>query len=219
MITHHPSNEMLQAHVAGKLNASLSFAVSVHCEMCPCCQQAVEKITQQQSDNCFFNDDTATDYTCEFDAMLNAIMSNDEREAPRVAITSPRYVELDNKQIRLPRAISSLSQSKWQGLGKIARSRLTLDDDSWRMSLLYIRPDGEVPEHTHEGVEVTVLLDGTFSDHLGHYHKGDFIVLDQNHTHQPVTPEGCLCLAVVSDPLCFTKGLSKLLNPLGKLLY
>jgi putative transcriptional regulator len=218
MITHHPSNEMLEAHVAGKLNASLSLAVSVHCEMCPCCQKAIDEITQKQTEQCFFSDDTSV-YSDEFDDMLSMIMASDEREAPRVAINSASYVELDSKQIRLPKAISTLPQSKWQGLGKIARSRLALDDDSWRMSLLYIRPEGEVPEHTHEGVEVTVLLDGTFSDHLGDYHKGDFIVLDGKHTHQPVTPEGCLCLAVVSDPLLFTKGITKLLNPLGKLLY
>jgi putative transcriptional regulator len=76
-----------------------------------------------------------------------------------------------------------------------------------------------VPEHTHKGFELTLLLDGEFEDEMGKYVKGDFICLDSAHKHSPQTTQGCLCLTVVNDALQFTKGMSKLLNPFGNLIY
>ncbi|MGL5391190.1 MAG: ChrR family anti-sigma-E factor, partial [Shewanella sp.] len=37
--------------------------------------------------------------------------------------------------------------------------------------------------------------------------------------HAPTTKSGCLCYTVLNAPLHFTKGLSKLLNPIGELIY
>ena len=104
-------------------------------------------------------------------------------------------------------------------LGKISRARLDFEDDAHHTSLLHIDKDGQVPCHTHKGFEITLLLEGSFEDEMGVYNKGDFIWLDGNHTHQPATKEGCVCLTVSSDALYFTKGVSQLFNPLGKYIY
>ncbi|MGO3300382.1 MAG: ChrR family anti-sigma-E factor, partial [Pseudoalteromonas sp.] len=42
---------------------------------------------------------------------------------------------------------------------------------------------------------------------------------DGTHQHSPQTKNGCLCFTVVSSALHFNKGLSKLLNPIGNLIY
>jgi len=44
-------------------------------------------------------------------------------------------------------------------------------------------------------------------------------MLDGRHNHTPKTIEGCLCFTVVSSALHFNKGISKLLNPIGNLIY
>ena len=94
-----------------------------------------------------------------------------------------------------------------------------MDEGEIHTSLLQIQPGGMIPEHTHKGFEVTLLLDGEFSDDMGSYEAGDFIMLDGTHQHNPKTEDGCLCLTVVSDALHFTQGFGKLLNPFGSLLY
>ena len=108
---------------------------------------------------------------------------------------------------------------KWTHLGKINRAPLILGEGEVHTHLLRIDPGGVVPEHTHKGFELTLLLEGEFEDELGTYVKGDFICLDSTHKHSPKTQKGCLCLTVVNDALHFTKGMSKLLNPIGSLIY
>lgn len=122
-------------------------------------------------------------------------------------------------QIPLPRALSSLDAAPWQGVGKVSRARFQFDDNERRLSLLKIDKGGQIPQHTHTGIEITLLLEGSFEDDMGTYQKGDFIWLDKENTHSPITQEGCICLTLVSDALHFTQGFSKLLNPLGKLIY
>lgn len=138
------------------------------------------------------------------------------------AVTLPKTIteiEVSGQRIALPNAIKSLALKEWQGLGKISRARINLDDETRRTSLLHIDKGGSVPHHTHKGFEITLLLQGSFEDEMGTYHAGDFIWLSGEHTHNPVTQEGCVCLTVSSDALHFTQGVSQLFNPLGKLIY
>ncbi|MCL2918705.1 ChrR family anti-sigma-E factor [Shewanella litorisediminis] len=109
--------------------------------------------------------------------------------------------------------------SAWSGIGSVSRMRLDTRDGKARSSLLHIAAGGEIPEHTHKGQEITLLLHGHFSDEMGSYGPGDFMLTDARHQHTPKTLDGCLCYTVVDAPLHFTKGLSKLLNPIGELIY
>ncbi len=138
------------------------------------------------------------------------------------ATTLPKTIteiEVSGQRIALPNAIKSLTLKEWQGLGKISRARINLNDETRRTSLLHIDKGGSVPHHTHKGFEITLLLQGSFEDEMGTYQAGDFIWLSDEHTHNPVTQEGCVCLTVSSDALHFTQGVSQLFNPLGKLIY
>ncbi|MGE6648117.1 ChrR family anti-sigma-E factor [Shewanella colwelliana] len=151
-------------------------------------------------------------------AMIDAIT-----ETPQdVRIVLPQTVteiEVAGKRISLPRSLKSIALKEWQGMGKLSRARLALDDDERRMSLLHIDKGGSVPTHTHKGFEITLLLEGSFDDEMGHYVAGDFIWLDGEHTHQPVTQDGCVCLTVSSDAIHFTQGVSQILNPIGRFIY
>ena len=96
---------------------------------------------------------------------------------------------------------------------------LQLDEGEIHTSLLHIDPGGSVPEHTHNGFELTLLLAGSFTDEQGEYVAGDFIMLDKRHQHHPVSEHGCLCYTVANDSLHFTQGINKLLNPIGSFIY
>jgi putative transcriptional regulator len=96
--------------------------------------------------------------------------------------------------------------------GGINQASVMLDNET-QCEFLYMKPGSQVPVHKHRGNEITLVLDGSFSDEMGHYRESDFVLRNVSHQHQPMSDEGCLCFAVQDSPLMFTKGLARLLNP------
>jgi len=216
MIKHHPSNELLAKFSEGILPATLSVAVAIHVEMCPVCQKELAALEAKNADNIFI--ESANDMDDMFDKTLfDAIIADESID--EVYEQAQVSVDVKDKTYTLPRALTRIGHSNFMQIGKLARSRIDLDDGPLRASLLHIDAGGEIPEHTHTGFELTLLLDGEFSDEDGHYVPGDFMMLDGRHNHTPKTIEGCLCFTVVSSALHFNKGISKLLNPIGNLIY
>lgn len=228
MIKHHPKSELLNAFVLGELPASVSAAVAIHVEMCPCCQDKVAQLTEAQASQFFSSElpqeddqligmmDTIIDD--DLSDMLGDITS-DESLSPVPEIQVAETQEIKGMAYQLPTALRNVDMNSWFNIGKLSRAKLEIEDGPIHTHLLHIDKEGEVPTHTHKGFELTLLLEGSFEDEMGTYHKGDFIWLDGEHTHQPITKEGCLCLTVVNDALHFTQGFSKLLNPIGNLIY
>lgn len=120
---------------------------------------------------------------------------------------------------RLPRGLARYRSPKWRHIGAIRQQSLPLDEMGARASLLHIEAGGRIPEHTHQGYELTLLLAGTIEDGDTLYKAGDFIWRDASHSHSPHTPDGCLCYTVQDAPVQFTKGLSRLLNGISQHLY
>lgn len=238
MIKYHPTTEILTDFVTGELPDSLSLIVSSHVEMCEQCQAEVKRLTELAATNSFGSDEVIADELIEnqvnavlhgddditdtdFDMSLIDSITSDERLDMVVASQehTPQLIKVADTEFELPRALNQVVRKDWLNLGKISRARLDFEDGDHHTSLLHIDKDGAVPCHTHKGFEITLLLEGSFEDEMGEYHKGDFIWLDGEHTHQPFTKEGCVCLTVSSDALYFTKGVSQLFNPIGKFIY
>lgn len=72
--------------------------------------------------------------------------------------------------------------------------------------LYWIRAGRKMPSHTHGGQEVTLLLQGGFSDGHNHFQRGDIAIADDEVDHSPVADKGvdCLCFAVTDAPLQLT---------------
>ncbi|MEZ8624186.1 ChrR family anti-sigma-E factor [Vibrio splendidus] len=236
MIKHHPNAAILKDFVDGTLADSVSLIVSSHVELCEHCQQQVSMLTAQAADTVFESDTSAFENDTArlklSDSEMDAFLADDEEfdfdAIDQITADSSQAIEMTpevqqvtvaDTTFTIPRALNSVARKDWMNLGKISRARLDFDDEAHHTSLLHIDKDGQVPCHTHKGFEITLLLEGSFEDEMGVYNKGDFIWLDGEHTHQPATKEGCVCLTVSSDALYFTKGASQLFNPLGKYIY
>lgn len=76
-----------------------------------------------------------------------------------------------------------------------------------RLRLLRLAPHQQTPAHRHGGREMTLVLQGGFSDHTGRYGAGDLVVVaDPSFAHAPKAgPDGCLCLTLTEAPLRFTQ--------------
>lgn len=222
MINHHPDSQLLQAFAAGTLAPSLSIAVSAHLELCRRCSRQVHRLEARLAESLLqgelADDEPVAD---DLEAMLQQILQSPPMESPKDVMSS-RLPVLDwqGQEILMPRALRHLLPVSWQRMGKVARARLALSEvDGSRASLLAIEPGGGVPAHQHAGYELTLLLAGNMLDEHGCYQAGDFLLLQGSQTHTPVTPDGCLCYTVLDAPVQFTRGLPRLLNGFGSLLY
>ena len=221
MIKHHPKFELIQSFVNGDLPASLSAAIAIHADMCPQCQKHIAQLTEQVAEASFeeaFLDRFIVDEHEEatsFDDMIDMITQSSELTQIKPKIE--KTIHFNNTSYILPKPLHNMMLGKRVNIGKLSRARIQLDENEIHTSLLQIQPGGGVPEHTHKGFELTLLLDGSFHDEKGEYVKGDFIMLDASH--QQVSDNGCLCYTVANDALRFTQGINKLLNPIGALIY
>lgn len=84
--------------------------------------------------------------------------------------------------------------------------------------LMKVAPGIETPEHSHQGMELTLVLDGAFTDETGSYGAGAILLHDDESHHAPVAcpKQGCICVVATESPVRFTRGWMKLLNPFLK---
>jgi putative transcriptional regulator len=87
------------------------------------------------------------------------------------------------------------------------------------LSLLRIAAGKSIPQHTHEGDELLLVLSGSFEDGRAGYARGDVCAADASVDHAPVADRAtdCLCLHVANAPIKLTGPFGRLLNPLLKL--
>ena len=70
----------------------------------------------------------------------------------------------------------------------------------------------QMPHHTHDGVEYTQVLVGSYSDASGSYVAGDYDEADGSVSHQPKADAGgdCICLAAIDGRLRLTSFVGRL---------
>jgi len=88
------------------------------------------------------------------------------------------------------------------------------DIEGCHVNLFWIKPGRTVPAHTHEGSELSLVLDGAFSDARGHYGRGDISVADDSVDHRPSADMGqpCIGFAVMDAPLKLTGSFRQLIG-------
>ncbi len=223
VVKHHPGMALLEQYVEGSLSAEVALIVAAHIDFCPHCQSLTKDIqadaAAQLAQSPLVN--TADD----FGAMLSHIMQHEQDFAPskpKPLAVKPTPLEVAGHQFMLPRALRRIQQQpqRWMQLGGIATCRLAASEPD-HASLLFIDKHTNVPIHTHKGLEMTLVLSGEMVDENGRYCAGDLIINSPDDTHTPrnISEEPCLCLSVLSAPLHFTQGLTKLLNPLQRFFY
>lgn len=218
MIKAHPTDEMLRAFAADQLPVPLAVGVAAHCELCAACRNRVHQHETELAAEAFDEPLPAAFDDAGMSDMLDQILASPAERVPAPPATQG-WIEVDGERIALPGVLARHHQPTWRQLGKVRHQGLAFGQAAIRASLLHIAAGGQIPEHTHRGYELTLLLSGSMQDGGVRYQRGDFIWRDASVVHTPHTAEGCLCYTVQDAPIHFTRGLPRLLNPLAHRLY
>ncbi|MGZ0188080.1 MAG: ChrR family anti-sigma-E factor [Alphaproteobacteria bacterium] len=211
-IRHHLPDDLLLAYAAGSLAEGWSLAVASHLAYCPRCRQRDDAL--ETIGTVVLEDMPPTAMGA---GALEACMARAENavaELPTggsIASTAPaplhRYLGCD------PEAV------KWKPLGGGIRQHIIATEDETRARLLYIPPGEDVPRHTHQGLELTLVLAGSFADGNEEFRIGDIEVADESVDHTPVSGKAspCICLAVTDAPLVFHSWLPRMIQRFAKI--
>jgi len=112
------------------------------------------------------------------------------------------FAGLDEAEIPWKRKLPGFKE---YSLGKI---------DGCDVSFFWLKPGRVIPAHTHEGYEISLVLDGAFNDTRGRFTKGDISVADESIDHRPVAEAECPCIgfAVSQAPVKLTGSWRQLLG-------
>ena len=214
MISHHLDQTMLLDYASGGMSHSLSLITATHLALCPACRRDVEALEAVGG--------AMLDETVGGEIRGNAfedLMARIEAGAGQVSVpqtAQPTGVEIDH----LPRPLRDHiplhnGKLRWGRQGPIETIFLPCDDPGHRVRLLRIAPGKGAPQHSHRGLELTLVLQGSFHDETGQFGPGDIEVADPDLDHRPIADEGvpCLCLAVTTAPLRLTGPLGRLIDP------
>ncbi|WP_111639058.1 ChrR family anti-sigma-E factor [Marinomonas shanghaiensis] len=221
MIHYHPSIEILTDYAAGSLPLAHSLCVSTHLEHCPECQQQIRKLEMLGS---HLFDQVQTEHrqlsNLKDSFFKNLAQQPSPKEKHKVSPQEDKAIRWDDYAI--PRSLrqfitKSYDDLTWTRLSpsfKIAT--LYNEEGGAQVALTRVKAGAHMPTHTHTGDEITLVLQGAFSDESGIYRQGDFINRDASHKHKPIVTKDaeCICLTVLDAPIEFTGWLTRLLNPI-----
>lgn len=208
-ITHHPDGATLMSYVAATLAEPLAAVVACHLSMCPHCRREVADIERMGA------------------ALMLAAPKRPEdiplkpRRRPEDALSSvPRHVARSDERLPAPLVAAydlTMDRIPWHRLGLgVWHHRLALrQQGEGDLRLLRIGAGRKMPDHGHGGTELTLMLEGSYSDVTGEYRRGDVQDVDEEIEHQPVVGEGaeCICLIASVRPARFKSLVGRITQP------
>lgn len=200
-IKHHLTEPLLMGYAAGTLPEAFSLVVATHISMCDSCRAAL----------------------AEYDAVGGEVMldaepaevAEDALAATLALIDSGKMAE-ETRPARTQNSVfpgplqdyvsGDLDSVKWRKVGGGVSQLVLKTSKDASVRLLRIPAGTAVPDHGHRGTELTLVLQGAFTDEEDRFGAGDVEVANEDLNHTPVAEEGmdCICLAATDAPLQFS---------------
>lgn len=224
MIRHHISDSLLMAYSAGQLPEAFNLVVASHVSLCDECrarlesfdavggallEASIDKAYDQMPDHAAGSAAPAAD-------SLTATMQRIRAAGPARREPAPQPVRRGLFPTPLARYVGGdLDAVKWKPVGGGVRQAILPTDSKASARLLYIPAGVGVPDHGHRGTELTLVLQGAFSDAYDRFGPGDLEIATADDEHSPVAEAGsdCICLAATDAPLKFNTFLPRILQP------
>lgn len=209
---HHLTKELLMGYAAGTLPEAVNLIVASHVSLCDTCRAAVE--AHETVGGALLEDVTEAPLAHDALSRAMAAIHGTAPDARPILLPSDPVVPGP-----LADYIGALDKVRWRPLGMGVKQAILDTSPEATARLLFIPAGVAVPDHSHKGLELTLVLQGAFSDEDGHFARGDIEVADPTVNHMPVADisEDCICLAVTDAPLRFNSFLPRLLQPIFRI--
>lgn len=210
-IKHHLDEDTLFAYAAGNLPEAFNLIIAAHVSLCDECRAVVES----------------------YDTLGGALLeAGDAADMPAESLSRAlARIETVQPEIRtaptpgtLPAPLrdyvgGGLDAVRWRPVGMGVKQAILRTSDAATARLLMIPAGAAIPDHSHKGTEMTLVLKGAFQDEDGRFARGDIEVADGSVSHTPVADigEDCICLAVTEAPLRFKGFLPKVAQKLARI--
>ncbi|WP_174801011.1 ChrR family anti-sigma-E factor [Martelella limonii] len=218
-IHHHISEPLLLEYAAGTLEEGWSLAVATHLALCPHCRQQLRLM--EAAGATMLEELAPEPAAISEDHSWNALLArlNDAHAEPQ---QPPRPEPVAETALLVPEPLrsyigGSLESVQWRRLGLNAHQAiLQPDGGAVQARLLRVGPGQPLPEHSHGGRELTLVLKGSYISEGQLFAAGDLEEEDDETLHSPVvTGDGeCICLVVTDAPLRFQSRLMRMVQPL-----
>lgn len=204
-ITHHIPEDMMAAYAVGTLPHPYAMVVAAHISLCSECRAALGAYHAVGG--------ALLEKTANI-AVTNSLKSNVMAMLDAPVQPKPVYDSLGIYPGPVMEALQGRSP-RWKTLGMGVKQSILSETDSGSVRLLYIPAGQAVPDHSHNGLELTLVLQGSFSDETGRFGVGDVEIGDEDLEHTPIADAGdaCICLAATDAPLRFNAFVPRLLQP------
>jgi len=209
-ITHHLDDSTLMTCAAGSQPEALAAVILSHLSFCPRCRAEVK--THSLIGEVLF------------DGLRPEPVS---REAPVIALRAGEAdaapaADTSDLPAPLKAALAGdVDAIRWRRLAPgVWHAPLALSAGATGDLRLYkLAPGVTLPEHGHGGTELTLVIDGSYTDAFGTYRRGDISDLGDDTEHRPVAdPEhGCICVVGTDRRMRFKGFLARLLQPFTRL--
>lgn len=211
-VKHHPDIATLSAFAFGTLDKGRSFVVAAHVHKCKRCAALVRRF--EEAGGVLLEDlEPEALSPASGDIILGRVLSADEEVSAPIEVGEAK----PPAELQIRDVLSNYQDGPWRwiGPGVYVRPLSDAPRGEARLFLLKAAPGTSLPEHSHSGTELTLVLQGAFSHSAGLFEAGDLEEADDTVEHQPVVEDGavCICLVAMDGQLMLSGFFGRLMQP------
>jgi len=215
-IKHHLTDDILMGYATGTLPEAFNLMVATHLSLCDTCRAQAESFDAIGGE---VLDEVVADTTAMASNSLAATMAL----IADGAMNRTAKAQFGTDPV-LPKPLQdyvggSVDDINWRSVGMGVKQAILPTSPGASARLLFIPAGAAMPDHGHEGREMTMVLKGAFQDEDGYFARGDVEIADSDLHHTPVADihEDCICLAVTDAPLKFEGILPKIVQRFARI--
>ncbi len=197
----HPSEATLAAYAAGTLWKAAGPVVRGHLDLCPRCR-AVFHLAEAVG-GAFLDNLPPTPLAPGALRRVTERLGGGAGGPPRAPAARRTAADCAEAAVAVPLGLRD-ARLRWLAPGVRHAVLLRGGPADGTLRLLRVRPGTALPRHAHCGTELTLVLEGAFSDETGRHGPGDLVEVEGEESHRPVAEEAdCVCLIATEGRLRF----------------
>jgi len=209
---HQTSEDLLLRYAAGQLRPAPALVVASHVAMSRSSRAILGQF--ENVGGVLIDEQPLAELSAD---LFERTLAGIDQAAPSEPSAQPHDHDALAMGIALPEPLARRKIGPWKWLGpgvRFARIEMPEDPDH-NLVLLRVPAGRALPEHSHSGDEITLVLKGSFHDEAGRYLPGDLIGEDEETDHTPIVDEDgeCICLVSLEGSMRIKSWLGRLVQP------